>query len=203
MTNRPRMIGVTGGIGSGKSLICKIFSCLGVPVYDADSRAKSIMTSDDVLTERIKATFGDGSYDTNGSLNRSFLASEVFSSNDKLEKLNQLVHPRVQLDFENWVEGNKMQPYVVKEAALLLESGSYKKLDQIIVVSSPVDVRMQRVLARDRHRSESDIRQIMSNQISEEEKIKKAHFVILNDETQLVIPQVLKLHERFNQAVYE
>ena len=121
MSDVPLQIGITGGIGSGKSLICKIFSCLGVPVYDADSRAKSIMISDNVLIENIKATFGDVSYKVDGSLHRDYLAKEVFYSPEKLKKLNQLIHPRVQLDYENWVQENKTHHYVVKESALLLE----------------------------------------------------------------------------------
>jgi dephospho-CoA kinase len=201
MRNFPLQVGITGGIGSGKSMICKIFSCLGVPIYDADSRAKNLMISDSLLVETIKANFGDASYEIDGSLNRAYLAKEVFYAHEKLEKLNQLIHPRVQLDYENWVEGNRTHPYVVKEAALLFESGSYKNLDEIIVVWAPDSIRIERVRKRDIHRTEKDIKQIMSKQLPEEEKVKRATYVIHNDETQLVIPQVLKLHERFNHAV--
>ena len=201
MSDVPLQVGITGGIGSGKSMICKVFSCLGVPVYDADSRAKSIMISDNVLVENIKATFGDASYKADGSLHRDYFAKEVFYSPEKLKKLNQLIHPRVQLDYENWVQKNKTHRYVVKEAALLFESGSYKNLDEIIVVWAPDSIRLQRVRNRDSHRTEEDIKQIMSRQLPEEEKVKRASYVIHNDETQLVIPQVLKLHERFNHAV--
>ena len=125
----------------------------------------------------------------------------MFYSPEKLKKLNQLIHPRVQLDYENWVQENKTHHYVVKEAALLFESGSYKNLDEIIVVWAPESIRLQRVRNRDSHRTEEDIKQIMSRQLPEEEKVKRASYVIHNDETQLVIPQVLKLHERFNHAV--
>lgn len=195
--SKPLRIGITGGIGSGKSLICKIFISLNVPVYDADSRARNLMTSDFILRDQIKKEFGESSYQADGSLNREYLSKKVFNDPSKLEKLNQLVHPRVGIDSENWIEQNKSYPYVVKEAALLYESGSHKSLDKIIVVTAPERLRVQRVLNRDKSRSEEDVVRIIRNQMNEEEKIKKADFIIRNDETELVLPQVLKLHERF------
>jgi dephospho-CoA kinase len=190
-------IGVTGGIGSGKSLVCKIFQHLGAPVYDADSRAKIIMVNDAVLIQQIKDQFGDQSYLPNGTLNRDYLSKTVFNSPERLERLNQLVHPRVAADSENWFERNKGVPYVVKEAALLFEAGSYKQLDKMIVVTAPEELRIKRVLARDKSRSEDEVRKIIRNQMPEKEKMERADFIIHNDETELVIPQVLKLHERF------
>jgi len=155
------------------------------------------MTSDFVLMDQIKRHFGESSYQSDGSLNREYLSKEVFNDPTKLEKMNQLVHPRVAVDSENWIERNKAYPYVVKEAALLFESGSYKLLDKIIVVSAPERLRIQRVLNRDKSRMAEDVEKIMRTQMAEEEKISKADFVIRNDETELVIQQVLKLHERF------
>jgi dephospho-CoA kinase len=201
MSNKPLQIGITGGIGSGKSLICKIFSCLGIPIYDADSRAKSIMTTDGILVKQIKKEFGSLAFNKDGNLNREYLSATVFNDAVKLKKLNDLVHPRVGVDSEKWVEENKTHPYLLREAALLFESGSFKKLDKVIVVTAPDVLRVRRVLQRDKQRTEQEVIAIIRNQMTEEEKVKRADFVIHNDETELVVPQVLKLHEQFIQHV--
>jgi dephospho-CoA kinase len=193
-----KQIGVTGGIGSGKSLVCQIFQVLGAPVYDADSRAKKLMTTDGILIDKIKKEFGSLSYHTNGDINREYLSANVFGDPDKLKRLNELVHPQVAIDYEHWVTMHATHKYLIKEAALLFESGSYKTLDELIVVTAPIEMRIQRVLARDNHRTREDIEKIISNQLSDEEKLVKANYVIKNDEKELIIPQVLKLHERFN-----
>jgi dephospho-CoA kinase len=191
-------IGITGGIGSGKSLVCKIFNALGIPTYDADSRAKMVMTTDGILVDAIKKEFGVLSYDAKGVLNRQHLANSVFNHPDKLKRLNALVHPRVAVDYEHWVTSQADVKYVLKEAALLFESGSYQSLDKIIVVTAPETLRVQRVLMRDPHRSVEQTKEIIRNQIEEEEKIKRADYVIINDETTLLIPQVFKLHLQFS-----
>lgn len=189
-------IGVTGGIGSGKSLVCHIFALLGVPVYDADSRAKTLMTTDGILVSQIKKEFGVLSFRSDGSLNREYLAEHVFSHPDKLALLNSLVHPRVGEDYSRWV---MEQPgcYVLKEAALLFEAKSNQALDKIIVVSAPEELRIKRVLQRDKHRTEQQVRNIIRNQLREEEKLKLADYIIRNDESTPLIPQVLGLHEQF------
>ncbi len=194
----PIQIGITGGIGSGKSLVCRIFQVLGVPVYDADSRAKKLMTTDGILIDQIKREFGSLSYDDEGALNRKLLSETVFNIPEKLAKLNSLVHPRVAVDYDQWVQAQTGSTYCLKEAALLFEAGSYQMLDAIIVVIAPDELRMKRVLQRDPHRSRAEVEKIFKNQMSQEEKIKKADLVIMNDESELVVPQVLKLHERFN-----
>lgn len=195
---KPIQIGITGGIGSGKTLVCKIFGTLGVPVYDADSRAKNIMTTDGILVDQIKKEFGSLSYDARGVLNREYLSAAVFSKQDKLKQLNALVHPRVAIDYGQWVEKHAESKYVLKEAALLFESGSYKMLDKIILVRAPKEIRMKRVLERDSHRTKEDVEKIINNQLSEEEKEAKANFIIRNNETELIVPQILDLHKRFN-----
>lgn len=194
---RPLQVGVTGGIGSGKSLVCRVFSCLGVPVYDADSRAKKLMTTDGILIGQIKEEFGKLSYNSEGVLNRKFIAEQVFKDSEKLERLNKLVHPRVARDFESWVEENRSHHYLIKEAALLFESGADKILDKIIVVSAPEEMRIKRTLVRDPHRSESEVKGIIKSQMNEDEKVSRADYVILNDESRAVIPQVLDLHDWF------
>jgi dephospho-CoA kinase len=196
----PRQIGITGGIGSGKSLVCKIFRQLGVSVYDADSHAKALMTTDGILVSQIKKEFGDLSYHPNGSLNREWLSSHIFSDETKLEKLNGLVHPRVAVDYEKWLAEHQDETYVLKEAALLFESGSYRQLDKIVVVSAPEDIRRKRVLKRDRHRTVEQFNEIVEKQLGEDEKLKRADYIIVNDDATLLIPQILKLHERFGDS---
>jgi dephospho-CoA kinase len=196
--HQPIQIGITGGIGSGKSLVCRIFYVLGVPVYDADSQAKKLMTTDGILIGQIKKEFGSLSYDEDGMLNREWLGSTVFNDPEKLIKLNSLVHPRVAVDYEQWVREQSGAKYCLKEAALLFEAGSYQMLDKIIVVTAPDEVRIKRVLQRDPHRSKTDVERIINNQMPQDEKIKMADFIIKNDESELVVSQVLKLHEWFN-----
>jgi dephospho-CoA kinase len=207
----PLQIGITGGIGSGKSLVCKIFQSLGVPVYDADSRAKTLMTTDGILIDGIKKEFGNLSYNTDGTLNRKHIGEAAFGNPEKLKALDAMVHPRVAANYSQWVgeqsrdsgtlwnRSEKIR-YVIKEAALLFEAGSYKSLDKIIVVSAPEHLRIKRVVARD-NRSEQMVKDIISNQMPDSEKISKADFIVINDETQLVIPQVLHLHKIFCSAV--
>ena len=190
-------IGITGGIGSGKSLVCKIFQQLGTPVYDADSHAKKLMTTDGILISQIKKEFGDLAYNPDGSLNNVYLANHVFHDPQKLAMLNSLVHPSVAEDYKKWVASKTNFPYVLKEAALLFEAGSHQTLDSIIVVQAPESLRIRRVLDRDPHRTVEQIKGIVEKQMPEDEKLKRADYIIVNDETELVIPQVLKLHEQF------
>ncbi len=194
-------VGITGGIGSGKSLVCKIFGLLGVPVYDADSHAKGLMTTDGILISQIKKEFGDLSYHPDGSLNRAWLGEHVFLNEEKLQKLNSLVHPRVADDYNDWFRRHSKEPYVLKEAALLYESGSYRALDKVIVVSAPEALRQKRVLLRDVHRTVEQFKGIVEKQMAEQEKLQRADYIIVNDDTTLVIPQVLKLHLEFTEFV--
>lgn len=194
---QPYQVGITGGIGSGKSVVCKIFSCLGIPVYDADSHAKEIMTTDGILIEQIKKEFGDLSYHSDGTLNRKYLSEVAFHDPQRLAVLNNLIHPRVQEHYGRWVHRKVDHAYVIKEAALLLEAESAKTLNFIITVYAPDSVRMHRVLSRDPHRDEAQVKAIMHKQLPEEEKMKRADAVIVNDDRTLVIPQVLLLHQQF------
>jgi dephospho-CoA kinase len=197
--HKPLQIGITGGIGSGKSLVTKIFACLGIPVYDADSHAKELMTTDGILISQIKKEFGDLSYLSDGTLNRKYLGEVVFNQQEKLDILNGLVHPRVRHDFAQWTDRYRDKPYVVREAALLFETGVYKLLDRTVVVYAPEDVRIRRVMKRD-NRHEAQVRAIIQKQLSEEEKMALADDIIYNDDSILVIPQVLALHHRLLQG---
>lgn len=196
----PLQVGVTGGIGSGKSVVCRIFACLGIPVYDADARAKELMTTDGILVEQIKKEFGTLSYRSDGSLDRTFLGQSVFGNPAQLKTLNALVHPRVAEDYRNWVAAHNDSPYLIREAALLFEAGVTVALGYVIVVSAPETTRIKRVLARDPHRTETDVRNIIGNQWPEEEKVKRADEIINNDDEHLVIPQVLRLHQQFIES---
>lgn len=196
----PLKVGITGGIGSGKSVVAKIFSILGVPIYYADDRAKWLMAHDQVLSEQIKEEFGAESYLPDGSVNRTFLANTVFADPEKIKKINSLVHPAVGKDFLKWAESQTV-PYVVKEAALIFETGGQKSLDYVINVSSPLKIRLARTLMRDPHRSEEQVNQIINQQIPDEEKNELADFVIKNTHNKLLIPQVLSIHEKLINAV--
>jgi dephospho-CoA kinase len=187
-------VGITGGIGSGKSTVTRIFAVLGVPVYYADDASKTIMNTDPEVIASITRHFGVQSYQ-HGSLDRAYLASQVFNNKEKLELLNSLVHPATIRDADNWLQ-LQQAPYVIKEAALLFESGSYAALDYIIGVSAPYPLRIQRTMSRDQVTKEQVITR-MNRQIDENIKMKLCDFIIRNDEMELVIPQVLELHKRF------
>ena len=194
---KPLQIGITGGIGSGKSLICNIFRILSVPIYDADSRAKLLYTQNTELKNQIIQTFGSETYTSTGQLNRAYLAAQVFNNSEKVTLLNSLVHPKVGIDYQEWVEQHLEFPYVIKEAALLLESGSHVALDKIITVYTPLELRIQRISRRDKQRTVHEIQAIIAKQMAEEEKLQRADHIIYNDEAHLIIPQVLLLHQQF------
>lgn len=191
-------IGITGGIGSGKSTVAKMFETLGIPVYHADDAAKRLMNEDKALAEKIVQKFGNDAY-INGKLNRPFLSSIVFKDPAKLAILNAIVHPATIEDADRWMK-QQTTPYALKEAALIFESGSQAYLDKVIGVYAPAAVRIQRVMQRDGITAE-EVKIRMNKQIDEEIKMRLCDHIITNDETTLVIPQVLKLHQLFLAAV--
>ena len=185
-------IGLTGGIGSGKTTVAKMFSCLRIPVYNSDIRAKAIMQEDEQLKEQLVQAFGERAYDS-GKLNRPFLASLVFSDELELQKLNAIVHPAIQKDFEQWASMQKAS-YIIKEAAILFESGANRGLDKVILVEAPEDLRIERVLKRDAVTKE-EVRARISKQWTDSQKKPLSDFVIMNNEKSLLLEQVLKVHE--------
>ena len=189
-------IGVTGNIGSGKTTVCKIFSSLGIPVYDADSEAKHLMSSDEELKKQLKIEFSEKVFDENNQLDKNFLAGKVFSDKNELLRLNKIVHPAVRKDFQTWLSKISDVPYLIKEAAILFESGANEDCNYTVVVTSPLDLRSKRVTLRDAVPEEQFLKR-ENSQLREEEKQKLADFEIINDENHLVIQQVLKLHEHF------
>ena len=186
-------VGVTGGIGSGKTTVCRIFSILGVPVFSADETARIIMDSDTEVEKKINDVAGRNMY-TGSGLDRKGLASLIFNNRDLLEKINNIVHPLVREKFESWAAGVDTE-YVIYEAAILFESGHYKEMDRVICVTAPEELRIRRVMERD-HLTREQVEKRMASQWDEKKKIALADFVIMNDERQLLIPQVLEIHKK-------
>lgn len=194
-TTRSLRVGVTGGIGSGKSTVCRIFESLGIPVYDADTWARWLIENDEAVKKGIIDLFGAEAYDAGGNYQRAFISNIVFDNPDKLQALNALVHPAVERHSSAWHDDwvQKGVPYTVKEAALMIESGSYRHLDFLIVVTAPEELRIERVRLRDGASAEA-VRARISKQILEADRIKFATFVIQNDGRHSLIPQVWQAH---------
>lgn len=195
----PLQIGVTGGIGSGKSVVCRVFQALGVPVYEADVRAKWLTEHDPILKADITRVLGPNAYDALGRYNRGWVASQVFADRDLLTQLNGVIHPRVLADTALWVSQNADKPYVIKEAALMRAAGDGNSLDKVIVVHAPVALRIERIRRRDPHRTEQEVLNIISRQVGDDERLRMADYVLENDESRLLLPQIVALHETFRR----
>jgi dephospho-CoA kinase len=190
-------VGITGGIGSGKTTVCKIFEVLGIPVFYADTVAKQLMVNDLILMEGVRSTFGAESYSDAGILNNKHLAGIVFNNPQELEKLNALVHPAVFRAFDRWIDAvPAATPYILKEAALLFESESYKMCDTSILVTAPKQVKLDRVTLRDGVTPEQVMAR-MDKQFTDEQKLLMAEHHVVNDESTSLIMQVLHLHRTF------
>ena len=186
-------IGLTGGIGSGKSTVAKVFEVLGIPVYYADDAAKRMMNEDEGLKQKIKQQFGEEVYD-NGKLNRKALAEIVFNAPGKLDQLNARTHPATSAGAERWMQ-QQTTPYCIKEAALIFESGAQEHLDYVIGVTAPAPLRIQRTMQRDGV-SREEVMARMDKQMEESIKMKLCDFIIVNDEQEMMLPQVLELHNK-------
>ncbi len=186
-------VGITGGIGSGKSTVAKVFEVLGIPVYYADDAAKRLMNKDEELKQKIKEYFGEAVY-SDGMLNKKMLAGIVFNAPQKLELLNSLVHPATLKDAEKWMQKNTT-PYCIKEAALIFESGAQQNLDYVIGVTAPAPLRILRTMQRDNITREEVIAR-MDKQMDDTIKMKLCDFLIKNDEQEMLLPQILDLHKK-------
>jgi dephospho-CoA kinase len=187
-----KIIGLTGGIGTGKTMVAEYFKSLGIPVYVADEESRQLMTSDNIINA-LSNEFGKEILE-NGFLNREKLAQLVFNNPKELQKLNSIIHPEVKKHFDNWVEKHKIYPFIVKEAAILFESGSYKYCDTIITVTAPLETRLQRVMKRDKTDIESVLKRI-ENQWTDEQRIAKSNYVIHNlsvESTKKQVDEILK-----------
>lgn len=188
-----RIVGLTGGIGSGKTTVAKMFSTLGVPVYIADIRARELTNTSKEIKEKITRLFGKKAYQ-NGLLNRPFIANQVFEDPLLLEALNAIIHPAVGSDFKQWC-ADQHSPYVIKEAAILFESGSYKQCDEVILITADLGQRIQRIMKRDGAKQE-DIMARMANQWSDEKKSELADIIIENNDLESTRAQVAVVHEQ-------
>jgi dephospho-CoA kinase len=185
-------VGITGGIGSGKSVVAKIFSTLGIPVYESDQRAKWLIEYNRDIVSEISEFLGNEAYNEDGKYDKVFVSKAVFQNEELLRKLNQIVHPRVRQDFEDWVLLQNA-PFVLKEAAIMSRNAG---LDKIIVVYSPKNLRIKRLLKRDTHRNLSEIEKVIANQKTEKEFLEMADFMINNDDKELLIPQVIEVYKK-------
>ncbi len=192
---KSKLIGITGGIGAGKSTVSKICKHLGFKVYNSDDRAKEIVSEDSNIKKRIISFFGNNVY-KNGVLDRKFLSDKIFNDKSSLQQINSIIHPAVKKDFNCWVTNNSNEKILFKESALLFESGAYKELDKIILIVSDKNLRVSRVLSRDQKRSKKEIESIIDKQINEAEAIKYADIVIDNNHKKMLLPSVIREIEK-------
>jgi dephospho-CoA kinase len=191
-------IGITGGIGSGKSTVCNVFRILGIPVFEADVVAKQLLNSDDNIKNALIALFGNSIYSPSGKLHREKLATIIFHDKALLEKVNNLVHPAVREEYGRWLAQKKEFKYIIHEAAILFESGFYKMMDFTILVTAPEDQRIARVMKRD-GTTEAMVKERMKNQWPEEKKISLAYLTLENDNKKLMIPQIISIDEKLKK----
>ncbi len=192
-------VGITGGIGSGKTIVCEIFSHLGIPVYEADKKAKSIIITPKVKNEIIQH-FGNEAYQAD-KLNRDYIAKIIFDDFSKRELLNSIIHPAVASDFKTWCSENQQAPYLIKEAALFFETGSYLEMEKMILITADHQLKIDRIKKRDPFRSEEEIHNIMASQLPDEEKIRQADYVISNNENELLLPQINRIQSEILKLV--
>ena len=195
---KPYLLGITGGIGSGKSTVSKIFEVLGLKIYQSDDMAKYLMENDNKLISSIINSFGEESY-IDGKINKEYISKNVFYDKEKLKTINNLVHPVVINDFKKWCLINKNEKILIKEAALLFESKSYKELDCIIYVYAEKKLRISRILKRDSHRTKDQIEHIIKSQLTDEESFEKADYILENNEKSLLLPEVIDLYEKIRK----
>ena len=192
---KPKLIGITGGIGAGKSTVSTICKHLGFKVYNSDQRAKEIVSEDSIIKKKLISFFGNNIY-KNGVLDRKFLSDKIFNDKSSLQQINSIIHPAVKKDFNSWVINNSNEKILFKESALLFESGAYKELDKIILIVSDKNLRVSRVLNRDQKRSKKEIESIIDKQIDVVDAIKYADIVIDNNHKKMLLPSVIKEIEK-------
>jgi dephospho-CoA kinase len=200
MKNKAIKVGITGGIGSGKTTVCRIFETLGIPIYYADDRAKALMVEDENLIKGIKNLFGEAAYFEDGSLNRKHISDIAFSNPLKLKELNALTHPAVHADGERWHAAQIGAPYTLKEAALHFETGGFRLMDKMICVVAPQELRIERVIARG-GLTRTEIEARMAKQLPDAAKIKQSDFVIHNDGVQMLMPQIITIHQTLLRSI--
>lgn len=195
-------IGLTGGIGSGKTTVSRVLELLDVPVYSADERGRWISDHDPAVIRQTKTVFGDQAYAADGTMNREYIAEKVFSDRELLQRLNGIVHPAIRRDYRLWLESHPEAPYTVMESAILFESGFDREVDRVVVVTAPEEVRLARTMHRD-GADEKAVRARIAAQMDESQRVQKADFVLNANETELLIPQIMELHQKINLLASE
>lgn len=186
-------VAVTGGIGSGKSVVCKIFEKIGIPVFNADFEAKKLINTSRTIHDKLVSLFGAAIYQSNGDIHRKKMADLIFNDNFALQKVNEIVHPEVRKRFIEWTE-EQNSPYIIQEAAIIFESKQTQSFDKIITVTAPLELKIERVIKRDQV-SKEEVYKRMQSQLPDEIKIAKSDFVIMNDEVEMIIPQIIEIHK--------
>lgn len=187
-------VAVTGGIGSGKSVVCKIFEKIGIPVFNADFEAKKLINTSRTIHDKLVSLFGAAIYQSNGDIHRKKMADLIFNDNFALQKVNEIVHPEVRKRFVEWAK-EQNSPYIIQEAAIIFESKQTQSFDKIITVTAPLELKIERVIKRDQVSKEEVYKRIQS-QLPDEIKIAKSDFVIMNDEIEMIIPQIIEIHNK-------
>jgi dephospho-CoA kinase len=190
-------VAVTGGIGSGKTLVCSVFEILGIPVFYADQSAKELMNSNPYVKEKIISNFGKNIFDKNGQLIRDKLAEIIFNNKILLLKINEIVHPVVREEFNKWMQGQE-SVYVIEESAIVFETGQNTFFDKIISVVAPLELRIDRIMKRD-NISREKVLERLKNQYTDENKMKNSDFIITNDKKEMIVPQIIKIHEKLTR----
>jgi len=190
-----QVIGITGGIGSGKSMVCKVFKSYGIPVFDSDAEAKKLYFNEEII-KAVEFVFANDNVVDNGIVNLITLGKIAFADDVKLSKLNKIIHEKLAVVFDEWCRTNAHQKYVIKEAAILIESGAYKQCNQIILVNCPIEMRIKNVMQRN-NISEQEVRLLMQKQMSDDDKLAYAHHVIYNNEKNFLLAQISDLHHTF------
>jgi len=198
----PYLIGITGGIGSGKSTVSQIISHLGYKVYDSDARAHEIINENKLIKDKLIESFGSDIYQ-DSKFNKEYVSKLIFNDESAKTKINSIVHPEVINDFKNWVKENKIEKFLFKESALLFESSSYKDLDKTVYIYCDKDIRIERIKIRDPHRTRNEIEKIINNQISSDEANKLTDYNLVNDEKKLLLPKVVKLLGDIHKDLYK
>jgi len=198
----PYLIGITGGIGSGKSTVSQIISHLGYKVYDSDARAHEIINENKLIKDKLIESFGSDIYQ-DSKFNKKYVSKLIFNDESAKTKINSIVHPEVINDFKNWVKENKIEKFLFKESALLFESSSYKDLDKTVYIYCDKDTRIERIKIRDPHRTRNEIEKIINNQISSDEANKLTDYNLVNDEKKLLLPKVVKLLDNIHKDLYK
>lgn len=186
-------VAVTGGIGSGKSVVCKIFEKIGIPVFNADFEAKKLINTSRTIHDKLVSLFGAAIYQSNGDIHRKKMADLIFNDNFALQKVNEIVHPEVRKRFVEWAK-EQNSPYIIQEAAIIFESKQTQSFDKIITVTAPLELKIERVIKRDQV-SKEEVYKRMQSQLPDEIKIAKSDFVIMNDEVEMIIPQIIEIHK--------